>query len=582
MKKSSLLLKSLFLLLPSLLAALEITPVKPENGSVLPLLNKQQKAYLAMPRAERIAFFADAEHRRELVKAGYLPLPVEFSWKSDAAEGTVFRVAVSDNPAMRNPRTVPGKNNRAQIDNLMIARTFYWQIEAVSPDKTVTKSVVRHFRTEDQPPRLIRFPNVPNARDIGGYKTMNGMRVRQGRIYRTAGMNDNAKMIIAKNDAELFASRPEIKPVLEFLGSLENGKKLHEIPYSLSGRWTVFLSGKTSLSTADSRKLDALAAIPDDLFGVRGKPMSPNAGPCLKFPAGTERQTAILMQEFTSSEEGVMILTSSGDWYWNVRVNGRLVYTKIYGNVWDAAAQHYSYLIPVRKGRNLVTVTLQSGKDSFLWYCGKDHFLWTGSKAAPVPAEKLLKKEQAELRRTAIGWIPGKRRITPEGFEIFRKELRFLSDIDLRTDNECLGMTGSPLGAEVKWYHISSHGYGNMQTRHGKAAFAEVFRVFLDEKNYPIVFHCISGQDRTGSLAFILNGLLGVPEEQLYLDWESTGFWNPQTGFSHKERFHFLVQGFMDRVHGRTLHEKIENYVLSLGFSRREIARFRTMMLEKQ
>ena len=43
--------------------------------------------------------------------------------------------------------------------------------------------------------------------------------------------------------------------------------------------------------------------------------------------------------------------------------------------------------------------------------------------------------------------------------------------------------------------------------------------MFLDPANYPIDFHCIAGQDRTGAVAFILNALLGVEEEELYLDW---------------------------------------------------------------
>ena len=95
----------------------------------------------------------------------------------------------------------------------------------------------------------------------------------------------------------------------------------------------------------------------------------------------------------------------------------------------------------------------------------------------------------------------------------------------------------------------------------------------------PIDFHCIAGQDRTGAVAFILNGLLGVSEEDLYLDWEVTGFWNENAGFNHKNRFDHLVNGFQ-KLKGENLHEKIENYVLSLGFTRADIEKFRSIMLE--
>ena len=119
-----------------------------------------------------------------------------------------------------------------------------------------------------------------------------------------------------------------------------------------------------------------------------------------------------------------------------------------------------------------------------------------------------------------------------------------------------------------------------MQRDGGKAAFKKVFEIFLDEKNYPIDFHCISGQDRTGSVAFILNGLLGVAEDELYMDWEATGFWNKKTEFRHSERFDRLVNGFKDNVPGATIHEKIENYVLSLGFTKDDIEKFRSIMLK--
>ena len=49
-----------------------------------------------------------------------------------------------------------------------------------------------------------------------------------------------------------------------------------------------------------------------------------------------------------------------------------------------------------------------------------------------------------------------------------------------------------------------------MKTRQGREAFAAAFRLFLDPGNYAIDFHCIAGQDRTGTLSFILLALLGV------------------------------------------------------------------------
>ena len=118
-----------------------------------------------------------------------------------------------------------------------------------------------------------------------------------------------------------------------------------------------------------------------------------------------------------------------------------------------------------------------------------------------------------------------------------------------------------------------------MQGDWGREAFAKVFRVFLDPAAYPIVFHCIAGQDRTGAVAFILGALLGVEEEQLWLDWEVTAFHNRDAAFNHGRLFDKLVRG-VDRWPGDTLHERVEAYVLDLGFTPEDIAKLRDILLE--
>lgn len=114
----------------------------------------------------------------------------------------------------------------------------------------------------------------------------------------------------------------------------------------------------------------------------------------------------------------------------------------------------------------------------------------------------------------------------------------------------------------------------------GRDAFRDVFRVFLDEAHYPIDFHCVAGQDRTGAVAYILGALLGYDDDQLALDWEITGFWNHDRSFNHARLYDSLVHGFEKKYSASTTRERVEAFVLDLGFTREDIEKFRSIILE--
>lgn len=44
-----------------------------------------------------------------------------------------------------------------------------------------------------------------------------------------------------------------------------------------------------------------------------------------------------------------------------------------------------------------------------------------------------------------------------------------------------------------------------------KTAFAAALRLFTEEKNYPVLVHCIHGKDRTGLIIMLLLLLCDVP-----------------------------------------------------------------------
>ena len=193
----------------------------------------------------------------------------------------------------------------------------------------------------------------------------------------------------------------------------------------------------------------------------------------------------------------------------------------------------------------------------------------------------LLYRSSGANRPAASNALSGAVQISRRGQETVCGRLKIKTDLDLRSDKECDGMRCSPFGPSVKWTHIPSGCYHWMTNSFEKDAIAKCFRVVNDPENLPLVFHCISGQDRTGTLAFVLNALLGVSEEDLSLDWEMTAFWNPATGwFSRKLRYEVMLKMFDECFSGSTLQEKVEQYVVSCGIEKGEIDTFRSRMLE--
>ncbi len=187
------------------------------------------------------------------------------------------------------------------------------------------------------------------------------------------------------------------------------------------------------------------------------------------------------------------------------------------------------------------------------------------------------------------GVVKGRNRLTAYDIENLTETLGIRTDLDLRTDCEVAGMNGiSPLGASVKFIHSPSAAYDGCFKKSGMEPMARNFRVFCDEANYPVLFHCIGGADRTGALAYVLNGVLGVSKHELETDWESTFYPNipgsdEVEGGKHvwNSEWHFKECLRKYGNENSSLKERIELYLLDCGVTREEIEKFRSIMLEK-
>ncbi len=66
--------------------------------------------------------------------------------------------------------------------------------------------------------------------------------------------------------------------------------------------------------------------------------------------------------------------------------------------------------------------------------------------------------------------------------------------------------------------------------------FASVLRVIADPSNHPMVFHCAAGKDRTGLVAALVLGLLGVDDDLIAADYALTEERMPVLLLRHRNR----------------------------------------------
>ena len=159
--------------------AATLSVVSPADKAVVPLLSAEQKAYLAMGRAERRVQYADYAARKKIAKFGDRPQKVTLDWRLAGTNGTErvrYVVRVTSEPGGATFWQGETEKTHVRLDNFEIGRTYAWKVTAKTAGGEV--SAGGRFVTEDRAPRLMHLHGVPNMRDIGGLKGLDGRRVR--------------------------------------------------------------------------------------------------------------------------------------------------------------------------------------------------------------------------------------------------------------------------------------------------------------------------------------------------------------------------------------------------------------------
>lgn len=193
--------------------------------------------------------------------------------------------------------------------------------------------------------------------------------------------------------------------------------------------------------------------------------------------------------------------------------------------------------------------------------------------------------------------------VTQKGLETFNS-LGIKTEFDLRSiQNVHEKTTGTDLNyVLISTEEVAYSAYDSIAAKSQKALYIKMFEYLSNSNNYPIYAHCQGGADRTGTYAFLLNGLLGVSYDDLTKDFELTTFggtkrWRSAgsgSSFTKGEeplvdngitiKWQALYDYMMDygsKTNCTTLQQSIEHWFVNfVGVPKEQIDSFKAIMLE--
>ena len=166
-------------------------------------------------------------------------------------------------------------------------------------------------------------------------------------------------------------------------------------------------------------------------------------------------------------------------------------------------------------------------------------------------------------------------------------ELGIQHDLDLRgregggADDEP-DMTESPLGSDVWYTRTQQYAWYALAP---VATWQAYLRCVIDAVTHrePVYFHCTAGADRTGTLACVLEGLLGMSQSDIDKDYELTTFYSGSgSDAAARRRNESDWKGLINAVNavsGDTFRDKCVHFAVgTCGMSMADINAYRAAM----
>ena len=212
---------------------------------------------------------------------------------------------------------------------------------------------------------------------------------------------------------------------------------------------------------------------------------------------------------------------------------------------------------------------------------GRDLGGWKGLGGKTLAYRKLFRGGAIHGSRTNS---KGKAEMRAQGIK---------AEVDLREASDV--PSKSPLGEDIAFFAPGFDSGYNTMIRDNKPKVKETFCFVVQclRENKPVYFHCAAGRDRTGTLAVLLEGALGVSESDMAKDYELTYFspedWSMSTDdngnsyYGHVRTtysYKSIRKTIFKETDSGTYQERIVKYLLKIGVPQKDIDDLRAIMLE--
>jgi hypothetical protein len=180
-------------------------------------------------------------------------------------------------------------------------------------------------------------------------------------------------------------------------------------------------------------------------------------------------------------------------------------------------------------------------------------------------------------------------KLSAEDRAVLVGEMGIQHDLDLRGregggSGDEPEMTESPLGKDVWYTRTQQYAWYALTPVETWQAY---FRCVIDAVTHrePVYFHCTAGADRTGTLACMLEGLLGLSQSDIDKDYELTTFYSGSGSDANARRrnesdWKGLINA-INAVSGETFRDKCVHFAVgTCGMTMTDINAFRAAMID--